>query len=279
MRRLYDRVVHPRLSISAVSSWSWSFEDDLEFWAGAGASQVALSYRKLDAAGIERAVEEVRAAGLRVSNVGELGWCDLTDRSTWPEHRQRLRRAIDVARAWGACLVLTTGPAPGLEWDAAAECLEEMLRPVQGPARDAGVPIALEPTGALRLDISFVTTFRDGVDLARALGVAVCMELNSCFAERDLLATAAGAADVLEHVQVSDFVIGSLCTPDRAVPGDGDIPLARILAGISASGYGGAFELELFGPRIEAEGYASAITRSASHLDGILGQLDAPSAP
>jgi hypothetical protein len=37
----------------------------------------------------------------------------------------------------------------------------------------------------LRMDLSFCSTVRDGVDLARALGVGVCLECNSSFAERD----------------------------------------------------------------------------------------------
>ena len=38
------------------------------------------------------------------------------------------------------------------------------------------------------------------------------------------------------------------------MPGDGDIPFDRILGPLLAAGYTGAFDLELIGPRIEAEG-------------------------
>jgi sugar phosphate isomerase/epimerase len=96
--------------------------------------------------------------------------------------------------------------------------------------------------------------------------------VNSCFAERDLAGTIKDASDVLAHVQLSDFVIGSLSTPDRAVPGDGDIPLAAIVRTVLASGYAGAFELEMVGPRIEDEGYAAAITRGVTYLDTLLDQ-------
>ena len=72
---------------------------------------------------------------------------------------------------------------------------------------------------------------------------------------------------------MSDYVIGTLGTPDRAVPGDGDIPIERILGQLLAAGYDGAFDLELIGPRIEAEGYASAIRRSVSALDAMLDRL------
>jgi sugar phosphate isomerase/epimerase len=263
--------MHARLAVSAVSSRSWTLDEDLRFWAGAGIDHVGLSFRKLEAAGAEAAVTRVRDAGMRVSNIVELGWFDLADRSGWPRQQDRLEAAVAAAAALGAaCLVLTSGSAGPLEWDQAAAALGEALAPIGTAAAAAGVALALENTGSLRLDLSFVTTLADAVDLARRLGTKACMEVNSCFAERGLAETVRAGRDVLAHVQVSDFVIGSLCTPDRAVPGDGDIPLGRIVGTLIAAGYPGAFELEMVGPRIEAEGYADAIGRGVAHLDRVL---------
>jgi sugar phosphate isomerase/epimerase len=262
--------MHPRLSVSAVSSWTWSLDDDLRFWEASGIDHVGLSFRKLDEAGLDRAVQRVLDAGLTVSNVVELGWWDLADPSTWASQQQRLLAAVQVAAAAGGCLVLTTGPAGSLEWDAAADALGAALEPVRVAATSAGVSLTLENTGSLRLDLSFVTTLRDTVDVARRVDTGVCMEVNSCFAERGLLSIVTDAVDVVHHVQVSDFVIGSLCTPDRAVPGDGDVPLRRIVDGVLAAGYDGAFELEVVGPRIEDEGYASAIRRGMAVMDRLL---------
>lgn len=263
--------MHARLAVSAVSSRSWTLDEDLRFWADAGIDHVGLSFRKLEEAGVDTAVARVRGAGLRVSNIVELGWFDLADRSRWSRQQDRLRAAVTAAAAVRApCLVLTTGAAGHLEWDEAAAALGDALAPVAPVAGAAGVALALENTSPLRLDLSFVTTLADAVDLARTLGLATCMEVNSCFAERGLADTVRAGRDVLAHVQVSDFVIGSLCTPDRAVPGDGDIPLARIVGALIAAGYAGAFELEMVGPRIEAEGYADAIRRGVAHLDRVL---------
>ena len=106
----------------------------------------------------------------------------------------------------------------------------------------------------MRLDLSFTTTLRDTVDLAEQLDVYVCVELNSCWAERGFDATVARAVDRIAHVQCSDALAGSLSTPDRLVPGDGDIPLVaafrkrwpRVTRARSRSRWSG--------PRIEAEG-------------------------
>jgi sugar phosphate isomerase/epimerase len=78
------------------------------------------------------------------------------------------------------------------------------------------------------------------------------------------------AAERVAHVQVSDFVIGSLSTPDRCVPGDGDIPLARLIGVLESAGYRGAYEIEMVGPRIEAEGYESALRRAVTATDALL---------
>ena len=262
--------MHPQLSVSAVSSRHFTLDEDLAFWASAGIDHVGLSLRKLEEAGIEAACSRIAGAGLRVSNIVELGWWDLSDPSTWDRQRDRLLAAVDAAADLGGCLVLTTGPAGTMEWDDAVGALDLAVDPVRTHADAVGVTLTVEPTSALRLDLSFCTTVRDGVDLARALGVGLCVEVNSSFAERDLVGTLSRAGDVLAHVQVSDFVVGSLTSPDRAVPGDGDIPLARLVDAIEGLGYTGAYEIEMVGPRIESEGYPSAITRAVTYLDAVL---------
>src|SRR5207245_10691055 len=100
--------------------------------------------------------------------------------------------------------------------------------------------------------------------------VAVCVDLHSWWAERAFEETVARAASRLGHVQVSDASVASHTTPDRLVPGDGDIPLGRRLGALLAAGYAGAFEIEMVGPRIEEEGYERAIRRAIARTTELL---------
>jgi sugar phosphate isomerase/epimerase len=259
-----------RISVSAMSSPSWTLDQDLSFYAAQGITDVGLSLRKLESAGLDAAVRRVRDCGVRVTNLLGLGF-DLTDRQRWAAHQERLAAALEAAESVGAeCFVLTTGTARSLTWEEAADCLQDALAPLVAAATALHLPLALEHTNSLRVDVGFVHTLRDMVALARSLGVGVVMECNACWAERALATTIAEGADLLRLVQVSDYVIGTLCTPDRAVPGDGDIPLARMLGLVRSAGYDGVFDLELMGPRIEAEGYELAIPRAISALSGLL---------
>ena len=141
------------------------------------------------------------------------------------------------------------------------------MAPVLAESAARGVPFAIEHTNSLRVDVGFVHTLADAIDLARRLGTGVCMEINACWAERDLAATVRAGVDTLRLVQVSDFAVGTLSTPNRLVPGDGDIPLARILGDVLDAGYAGCFDLELIGPAIDAEGYETAVPPSRVDRD------------
>ena len=102
------------------------------------------------------------------------------------------------------------------------------------------------------------------------LDVGVVVEVTNCWIERDLEETIADGADTFEVVQVSDYVVGTVTATERAVPGDGDIPLARLITTICDAGFTGPFELEMLGPRVEDEGYGPAIARAVAALDEML---------
>jgi sugar phosphate isomerase/epimerase len=267
--------VHPRLSLSAISTFSWDLDADLRFYADAGITNVGISVAKLERFGWDDGTRRVVDAGLRVTNVIGLGPFHLARPDRWDAQQERIVRALDTATAVGAeCLVFTTGPAGPLAWDEAAGALEAALAPVLPEARSRGVPFAIEHTNSLRVDIGFVHTLADAIDLARRLDVRVCM-VNACWAERGLADTVTAGVDRLRLVQVSDFAVGTLSTPNRLVPGDGDIPLERILGEVLSSGYAGCFDLELVGPRIDEEGYESACRRSIDRVTAMLTALGA----
>jgi sugar phosphate isomerase/epimerase len=268
--------VHPRVSLSAISTFSWELDADLAFYADAGITNVGISVAKLERFGWEDGTRRVVDAGLRVTNLIGLGPFRLAEPTGWDAQRERVWRALGAATAIGAeCVVLTTGPAGPLPWEDAADALEAALAPVLPEARARSVPFALEHTNSLRVDVGFVHTLADAIDLARRLDLGVCMEVNACWAERGLADTIAAGADRLRLVQVSDLAVGTLSTPNRLVPADGDIPLERILGQVLAAGYEGCFDLELIGPRIEEEGYRSACRRSIDRLTEMLDALGA----
>lgn len=250
---------------------TWPFERDVELFRELGVTRVALLSRKVDATGEDATLRLVRDAGLEVDSLMVGPLLDLARRAQWDEGRAALRAALARARRFGArCAVITSGPAIGLPWEDAADALVEAVRPVIEEATADEMTVAVEHTNGLRFDLGFLHNLRDTVDLARRAGLQICMEVNNVWGERALRDTIAAGVDLIRMVQVNDFVVPTTSTPDRAVPGDGAIPLPRIVRYLEDAGYRGPYELEIVGPRIEAEGYPSAVRRSLEYFDRLL---------
>jgi sugar phosphate isomerase/epimerase len=269
--------VHPRACVSAISTFGLSLPEDLAFWRAHDVTRAGVSVAKLEAFGWDagtRLVGDAVADGLHVVDLIGLGPFHLADPTRWEVKRERLMRAVDTAVVVGApVVVFTTGPFTPLTWDGAADALEVALEPVLEHARGTGIDFAIEHTNSLRVDVGFVHTLRDAVDLAARLGTGVCMEVNACWAERGLEATIRKHVDRIHLVQVSDFKVGTIASSQRLVPGDGDIPLARILRTLVDAGYQGMFELELIGDAITSEGYDVAVSRAVAALDRLLDEV------
>jgi sugar phosphate isomerase/epimerase len=271
--------VHPRCCVSAISTFRLTLPEDIAFWRANGIDTVGVSVAKLEAFGWSEGTPLIAAAqehGLRVADLIGLGPFHLAHPERWEAQRERLVRAVKTAGALGVrCVVFTTGPFAPLSWDEAAEALTTALVPVLAEARANNVDFAIEHTNSLRVDVGFVHTLRDAIDLARVLDTNVCMEVNACWAERNLASTIRDGIDRIRLVQVSDFRVGTVTSSQRLVPGDGDIPLARILSELVAAGYEGVFELELIGDAIVEEGYDAAVPRAIARLSELLDEVGA----
>lgn len=268
---------HPRIVVNSASMIAWSFEQDVALLRALGLRRIALLTRKLDVLADDDAAEHlISDAGLVADSLMVGPLFDLARPEQWDEGRAALRRSLARARRFGAdAAVITSGPAIGLTWEDAADAFVAATAPVVDEARADGLSVVVEHTNGLRFDLGFLHNLRDTIDVARRAGVAVCMEVNTVWGERALRDTIRAGVDRIRIVQVNDFVVPTTSTPDRGVPGDGVIPLERIFRDLEEAGYRGPYELEIVGPRIEAEGYASAVRRSVEHVDALLRRVGA----
>jgi sugar phosphate isomerase/epimerase len=271
--------VHPRACVSAISTFGLALDEDVAFWDRHRIHTVGVSVAKLERFGWDRGTDLISDAvgrGLRVANLIGLGPFDLADPRSWPKQQERLVHSIETAATVGAeCMVFTTGPFAPLRWEEAADNLDTALTPVLAAAKARAVPFAIEHTNSLRVDVGFVHSLKDAIDLANRFDVGVCMELNACWAERALEPTIRAGIDRIRLVQVSDFKVGTVASSQRLVPGDGDIPIERILRVVLDAGYTGVFDVELIGDAIVAEGYDRAVPRALEQLGSLLERIGA----
>ena len=188
----------------------------------------------------------------------------------------KLGKVIEaVATLGGHSIYMMSGGHGAMAWEEAAAVFSQAIAPCAAQARAAGLELMIETTPPMYADGHLAHTLADTVTLAEMAGLGICIDLFACWTEAGLRQTIERAVPRCHLVQVADYVYGDRALPSRAVPGDGNIPLERLFDSLLAAGYTGAFDLELIGPRIDAEGHREASRRAADTVGELLVKLGA----
>lgn len=278
-RRQEDNPVHPRISVNHICFMAEDIARQLAYWPELGTRRFSLVGPQLDAEGV-RLVQEALAAGdyALETIVHPFSPVEPLDAGlpTLERARTALSAQLAVAKRLRAQSVyMTTGGRGDLTWEQAAKVFAEAIAPCVDEAREAGIPLMIENAPPQYADLHIAHTLRDAATLAEIAGIGVCIDLFGCWTEADLEASLARAVPDCHLVQVSDYVLGDRSLPARAVPGDGAMPLQRLLGWVLEAGYEGTFDLELIGPRIDREGHLEAARRAVDELGELLHALGA----
>ncbi len=259
------------LSINGLSFGASSLAADLDACRSIGVGSSVAPVAKIAAEGWDAGVAALGASGVATAALLHPGWFSLDDPERWPAEQANLCRTIAAADFLGAPAVYgTTGKKGALTWEAAAQRFAVAVAPAAERARDAGIDLTLEHTNPLFADLSFVHCLPDSLEVAQQSGLAVCIDLFVSWTDRGLRQAVERSVARCPLVQVSDYVLGEHRLGSRAVPGDGDIPLAEIIGWILDAGFAGVFDLELMGPPIQTEGAPAALARAAEWMTALL---------
>jgi sugar phosphate isomerase/epimerase len=262
--------MHPAISINTLCLPPAPLGALAERVARIGARGISPDLGQVTAFGVAASPRAIADAGLKVATLTHRAFAYATAEET-AAGRERLLRTIDVAAAIGAeTITMTSGGRGALAWPDAAARFAEAMAPCAEAARAAGIALGIEPTSHLYADVSIAHRLADAVALARKAGIGVTIDLFACWTDADIEAAIADAGPLTRLVQVSDYVYGDRGLPCRAVPGDGAAPLERLLPAIVRSGFGGWFDLEVIGPRLQAEGEEAGLRRAAEMIGTIL---------
>jgi sugar phosphate isomerase/epimerase len=238
-----------RLSLNtATVKVQWSLAQAIDGCARHGIRGIAPWRDKLAEMGVQQAASAIRANGLTVTGLCRGGFFTAKD---W---RDDNRRAIEEAHAIGAqCLVLVVGGLPQGSKDLAGarQCVAEGIAAILPEAREAGMPLAIEPLHPMQAaDRACINTLEQALDLCDVLGdgLGVAVDVYHVWWDPKLEAQIrrAGKARLLAY-HICDWLVPTRDTlNDRGMMGDGVIDLPRIRGWMEAAGYEGMHEVEIF---------------------------------
>ncbi|BBY48269.1 3-dehydroshikimate dehydratase [Mycolicibacterium arabiense] len=240
-----------RLSLNTKTSNAWTLREAVEGAAAAGLPAVGLWRDRVAEAGLDEASKILRDNGIRASSLCRGGFLTGFDDQAVEDNR----RAIDEAATLGAPeLVVVAGGIPDRDLPGARARLAERLAALVPYATDRGVRLALEPLHPMYCaDRAVISTLGQALELAAphpAHVVGVVVDTFHVWWDPDLRARVAeaGAQGRISSYQICDWLVPMAADPlmSRGMMGDGVIDFASITEMVTAAGYFGDVEVEIF---------------------------------
>jgi sugar phosphate isomerase/epimerase len=241
------------LAINTATLKSCSLQQAAEACTRAGISAIAPWRDQVQEVGIARAREVVDVHGLTVTCLCRGGMFPAADAAGRRAAIDDNRRAVDEAAGIGArCLVLVVGGLPNGSKDivGARRQVRDGLAALLPYARDAGMPLAIEPLHPMyAADRACVNTVAQANELCDELGegVGIAVDTYHVWWDPDLAREIKRAGKRILTYHVCDWLVPTTdLLLDRGMSGDGVIDLRAIRAMVEAAGYAGHCDVEIF---------------------------------
>lgn len=272
-----------RLSINQMTTPRWSLETDLDRYRQAGVPAIGLNWQKFNDDAVPRDVEAIRAGSLNVSSLGWCGWFTGGSGQTYRDSMLDARRKLRIARQVGAdCLVVIPGPQATHIRTHAARLTVDALSELCEAAADCSVRIAVQPMHPLfRKGWSFLHTLEETLRLLDRVGcprAGLCFGTYHLWQEPALTLRIPEALSRIAIVQLSDWRESPRCENDRAMVGEGRIPLRTIIGALEAAGYRGFYEVEVWSRDLWKQDHVDLIDRCVRRYLEFGDRIAAPTA-
>ncbi len=265
-----------RLAMNEMTTYRWSFEEDVQNYAAAGIQGIGVWRQKLSDYGEDKGVELIRESGLKVSS---LHWAGGFTGSEGRSHKESITDALEALRLasqlGAGCLVLYTGPRGGHTHNHARRLFKSALSELVPAAAEFDVALAIEPMHAgCAGEWTFLTELDETLALLDAVEnghVKLAFDTYHLGQTADIIQRIESLASRIALVQLGDTKRPPEGEQNRCRIGEGEIPNAAIIAELIGAGYDGFFEIELMGEEIEATDYLQLLESSKQAFSQLIG--------
>lgn len=260
------------LSINELTTFRWSFEEDVNNYAAAGIEGIGVWRQKLSDFGEERGIELLLEKGLKVSSLLWAGGFTGSEGKTYRESVDDAREAIRQAAAMQAqCLIVYSGPRAGHTHNHARRLMRNALQELVPLAEDLDVSLALEPMHAgCAADWTFLTGLDETLQLLSDFAsprLKLAFDTYHLCHNGDVLSRLGDLVPHVAIVQLGDAREPPSGEPNRIRLGEGNLPLAEVVRTLQERGYQGFFDIELMGEAIEDTDYGELVAQSKAAFE------------
>jgi sugar phosphate isomerase/epimerase len=263
-----------RLSISEVTTFRWTFEQDATNYAQARIGAMGVWRQKLSDIGEAKAEALLRQLNLRVSNLLWAGGFTGSDGRTFADSVEDGVEAVRLAGDLNAgCVVVYSGARAGHTHNHARRLLKDALKEMTVAADESRVDLAIEPMHpGCAAEWTFLHTLDDALAMVDTLAhprLKLVFDTYHLGFDSNVIHRIPSIVDRIAVVHLGDAKSPPNGEQNRCLLGQGVIPLRTIVGTLCEAGYDGYFDVELIGEEIEAVDYAELLRHSRDALEAL----------
>ncbi len=245
-----------RLSVNQLSTYRWTFEEDVLHYHQAGFDAVGIWRPKLVEYGEEKGLELIREHNLSISSLQWIGGFTGSDGRSYRESMYDALDTIQLAADIGAeTVVVLAGGRGGHTKNHANRILRIALKELSEAAQAVGVQLALEPMHiGCAQEWSFLNTIPQCLDIIATICNPNLGVVFDCYHLAQDLPSIPWLESIVPYVrlvQLGDAKHAPMGEQNRCLLGHGFVPLQNIVSIFQQSGYRGFYEIEIVGREVE----------------------------
>jgi sugar phosphate isomerase/epimerase len=245
-----------RLSVSELSTFRWSFEEDVLHYHRAGFEAIGIWRPKLADYGEEKGLELLQEHGLQISSLQWIGGFTGSDGRSYRDSLHDALDTIQLAADIGAeTVVVLAGGRGGHTKNHSQRILRMALKELSEAAQAVGVQLAVEPMHVgCSHDWSFINTVPQCLELISSINSSHLGLVFDCYHLAQDLTSIPWLEAIVPYVrlvQLGDAKHAPMGEQNRCLLGHGRVPLAKIVSIFQSRGYRGFYEIEIVGQEVE----------------------------
>ena len=264
-----------QLSINEMTTYRWSFEEDVINYRAADVRAMGVWRQKLNDFGEDKGADLLAEHGMQVSN---LLWAGGFTGSDGHSYRDSLRDAADAVRLAAhlkaACLVVYTGGRNGHTQNHARRLFTSGMKELLPLADELEVTLAVEPMHSSCADEwTFLTSLDAAAELLSSFDhprLKLAFDTYQFGHESQICCKLKSLVDRIAIVHLGDSSTEPNHEQNRQFIGRGVLPLREIVAALGEAGYNGFYDVELMGEDIEAADYRDVVNSSKQAVEELL---------
>lgn len=244
-----------RFSVSHITTNNLGFEEAVKAYSSRGIGHMGIWTDKIENIPVGRVKALLEEYRIKPANMCFAGLFTGDSAEQRQSAVDNAKRTLELSKEIGAgFLLIVSGPTEPGDVESSRDHARQALEKLVPFAQDIGANLAIEAIHPI--DISRWTVWvtlgqvYEIVESFSSPNLGILLDLYNSWWEPGLEKTIPRIVDKVFDVHLSDWAAETVGVDARVLPGQGVIPLPRLIKTIEDAGYQGLYDVEIFNPAI-----------------------------